>query len=256
LNETLPSGAIFITTNGFRLISNKHYDVNLNTNVVKKHPQNIPLKMNFDEVYYGTKIESAHWAYLVQGSSDILIQKQEDKIYYSNIRTIESFKKLFFIHNYLIQCKNDSLIRWSPDGVILKALNIREHVTNYKKIDLNTKEESIIDLFWYATLTLGLSIAFYFWNNFRNKLQMKSYTWQNPLISVLVGISATKLTTEQLDKLLDIEGVTPLENKKYKRSRILQEINKEYEIKVGKTLITRVKDPEDGRKFLYEINMS
>jgi hypothetical protein len=184
-----------------------------------------------------------------------VLHKQEDKIYYSDVRTRETVKGFVFNHNDFVHCKKDSVMQWNPDGTMLKGFNIQKHVAYYKKFDLRPEKDSAFNLLLYASLILGLSIAIHFWNTVKKKQQKKSGVWQNPLIPALIAVSGTQVTTEQLDQLLEIEDVTPLENRKYKRSRMLQEINKEYEIKVGKTLITRRKDLDDGRKFIYEINI-
>ena len=61
------------------------------------------------------------------------------------------------------------------------------------------------------------------------------------------------MQANQLDVLLKIDDVVPDEYRKFKRARIIAEINEEYKLKQGKELILRFKDPDDGRKFLYKI---
>jgi len=255
LNGTLPIGIMYTTSKGFRVLSDACYEVNMHTRTFKKFPLELPFNIDTENIYYGIKLETAHWAYLLQGGNNIVLHKQEDKIYYSDVRTRETVKGFVFNHNDFVHCKKDSVMQWNPDGTMLKGFNIQKHVAYYKKFDLRPKKDSAFNLLLYASLILGLSIAIHFWNTVKKKQQKKSGVWQNPLIPALIAVSGTQVTTEQLDQLLEIEDVTPLENRKYKRSRMLQEINKEYEIKVGKTLITRRKDLDDGRKFIYEINI-
>lgn len=62
------------------------------------------------------------------------------------------------------------------------------------------------------------------------------------------------LAVEDLDKILKIDSLSSLENKKVRRSRLVKEINHFSEHKWGFQLIKRKRNPNDKRYFLYEIH--
>jgi len=74
------------------------------------------------------------------------------------------------------------------------------------------------------------------------------------MIVRLLNYSGQKLSQEELDKILEIDNIISIDTMKSRRAALFNEINKEYSIKRGTDLITRVPDPLDKRKFLYYIS--
>ncbi|MCS5489162.1 hypothetical protein [Algoriphagus limi] len=69
----------------------------------------------------------------------------------------------------------------------------------------------------------------------------------------LLYLQGETLTTEQLDQVLEIDGIPNLDRKKVKRSRLIKAINKHSVAKWGYTLITKKRNPEDKRFMIYKV---
>jgi len=61
------------------------------------------------------------------------------------------------------------------------------------------------------------------------------------------------ITQEELDRILGLEGVSQNETLRYRRAKIINEINEHYKVIRGELMIKRKKDPADKRRFLYRI---
>jgi len=62
------------------------------------------------------------------------------------------------------------------------------------------------------------------------------------------------LTMEEFDRLLKIDSLSSEESKKVRRSRLIKDINRQSEDKLGYTLINRKRNPLDKRYLYYEIH--
>ncbi len=158
------------------------------------------------------------------------------------------------MYNYsLIQFKNDSIIKWSPEGIIISAVDVRELVKYFKPLEVETKYtllQKALGIFGFLCFAGG----FYFLWRKRNKRRLlKEKPWQNQNIPLILHSMGKTMQANQLDILLKIDDVVPVEYRKFKRARIIAEINEEFKIKLGKELIFRYKDPDDGSKFMYKI---
>lgn len=69
----------------------------------------------------------------------------------------------------------------------------------------------------------------------------------------LMEYSGQTLSQEQLDIAFGIDQINPAETQRSKRSNLIKEINHEYYKIRGVELVSRIQDPTDKRKFLYQI---
>ena len=70
---------------------------------------------------------------------------------------------------------------------------------------------------------------------------------------LVLAYSGKLLTTEALDQILGIDGLTNFDSKRMKRARMVRDINEKYFDQAGKELIVRDKKPEDKRYVFYKI---
>lgn len=249
----LPNTPMYTTDFGFRIIGDTCYDVLIDKKTVKKIKVEFPIDIWSKDTYYGSKPESNLWAVLLLGGQKLFYDKKGKKLHYSELNTdAEPYRDLFKASDW-VQFKNDSLINWSPDGNIISTLKISEMVKLYKRFEVDEKKNNGLRMLGYITLIFGLIASITFWKIRKRKQAYQGESWQNDLISHLLNAKISDINTEQLDRMLGIDEITPLEYRKYRRSRIIHEINEEFNIKFGKDLISRYKDPEDGRRYLYKI---
>lgn len=75
----------------------------------------------------------------------------------------------------------------------------------------------------------------------------------HPLMVKLEQYHGNSLSQEELDAALEINHIRSPESRRYRRSQLIKEINKHQKINHSTTYINRVRDPEDGRRYLYHI---
>ncbi|MBK9722843.1 MAG: hypothetical protein IPO78_14695 [Saprospiraceae bacterium] len=101
-------------------------------------------------------------------------------------------------------------------------------------------------------LIVGILICFIIYKkNGRSKKLPPKFT--NPIIDKILVHTGKTLTQEELDVVLGIDQINPAETQRSKRSNAFKEINHEYSKLYGLDLITRIENPEDKRKYLYQI---
>ncbi|MBK8448708.1 MAG: hypothetical protein IPL42_01255 [Saprospiraceae bacterium] len=101
-------------------------------------------------------------------------------------------------------------------------------------------------------MIVGILICFIIYKkNGRSKKLPPKFT--NPIIDKILVHTGKTLTQEELDVVLGIDQINPAETQRSKRSNAFKEINHEYSKLYGLDLITRIENPEDKRKYLYQI---
>ena len=255
LSEALPLGPAMINGDVLRIISDTCFDVNLHTLQVNKYPIESLSKTEKSLVAKGIKTESRLWDFFALGKYNFLFHKTENKLYYSDVLTTEVVDKSFFYHHSLIQFKNDSLLKWSPDGLLLSTIDLKELIKFYQPVEINPKQSKLPIMLGGISTILLISAAIIFWRKRQRKTKLTNKSWQNPMISKIIPLAGTTISTDQIDNILALDGVVIMEYRKFKRSKLISQINDEFKLKFGKELVVRIKDPDDGRKFLYEIKV-
>jgi hypothetical protein len=222
---------------------------------MKKYPVESISKAEKSLVAKGLKMESRIWNFLTLGKFSYLYHHTDQKLYYSDVLATEVVDKSFFYHYSLIQFKNDSLVKWAPDGTLLSVIDIKELIKFYQPVEIQPKQSKLLFILGCISIFLLMSGASIYWRKRQRKKRLIKNSWQNPAISKIIPFAGTIISTEQLDNFLELEGVVLMEYRKFKRSKTISAINEEFKMKFGKKLIVRIKDPEDGRKFLYEIKV-
>ncbi len=131
----------------------------------------------------------------------------------------------------LVPYENSSILKWILLSSLLVILLIIYQIFRKRKIK-NTAQSGETN-FEQSNQTSGNLIE-------------ESPIWDE-LIKTLSQSPKSVLSTEELDQLLNISHLEP-DSRKLKRHRIISEIQKQ-----NPTLITRIKDSTDRRKFQYRI---
>jgi hypothetical protein len=100
-------------------------------------------------------------------------------------------------------------------------------------------------------IMLGIGGYVYF---FRAKSKVPGSEDLSQLVDQVTQMKGNTLSSDELDQSLNIPEYLSPENARYKRSKLVNEINDYYRIRFNTELITRIKDPTDKRKFFYRIN--
>ena len=110
--------------------------------------------------------------------------------------------------------------------------------------------------FYWITIALvvfiiGVSIG-WFISRFKKDSIEDDYIPSELIVQVMLN-SGQLMGSDKMDEMLGTGDDPNPDSRRVKRSRIIQEINTEYQIIASKELITRQRDPNDKRFMLYKI---
>ncbi len=115
------------------------------------------------------------------------------------------------------------------------------------------KTQAGLNYFIIGFVLIFIIAGVYFFYFKKRHVPAAQEDFQELLERVLRNAGKT-LSSEELDETLNIPDYLTPENLRYKRSKLVNELNGMYKIKHSSELITRIKDPADKRKFFYRIN--
>jgi hypothetical protein len=106
------------------------------------------------------------------------------------------------------------------------------------------------------------AVFFAFWKFYRPRrsplLDRKSTVWEESNFSVLLRMrhyTQQMITQEEMDTILGIQEQKNPDIRKVSRSRAIKSINEAMESKIGRPIISRVRDKVDKRVILYRIEV-
>jgi len=189
-----------------------------------------------------------------------LIEKKNDSIFESNLSPFKGI--LNALKNGMIYVKGDSMFCYDRSFKLEGAYDAQSERDFFKPIKV--VNNSILGGFskWLIVLAAGLLIAFiiYFATRKKHKpfleegiLSEAELDLEHPLIIKLQNFNGVGLSQDQLDEIFEINHILSPESKRFRRSQQIKEINQLYRISQQMDMITRVKDPTDKRKFIYQI---
>lgn len=107
---------------------------------------------------------------------------------------------------------------------------------------------------YYTFVLLFLAFTGLVWYYRRKQSQSQTTTnLEHPILIRIMEYSGHTLSQEQLDIAFGIDQINPAETQRSKRSNLIKEINHEFYKIRGVELVSRIQDPTDKRKFLYQI---
>lgn len=184
-------------------------------------------------------------SFLEDGSQFPLINKRTNEVYLSQRQPFKGIRDRR-ISNSSIYIEGNSMTIIYPDRSSIKYRVTDE--LEYYNLESSQSETWQIAAGGLVILFIGLAILFY--RNFNsNKLKNS----ENQLFEPFKEYSGDLIDSEQLDKILGINGIINRETRKYKRAALVKEINNWSTTNYGKDLIERERDPSDKRFYLYRI---
>lgn len=196
--------------------------------------KNYTLAVNFNQILLDKKNKSIH--YLDRGAF-IFIHGSYDGYY----RVIDDY---IAIYNNKLEFEMTEAINTDIE---------RYHQLYPVNATALSETDSDINYLLILTALVLLGIGGYIFL-FRRKIKAPSSEDMHQLVDQLIPIIGKTLSSDELDQALNIPEYLSPENARYKRSKLVNEINDYYRVKFSIDLITRIKDPNDKRKFFYRIN--
>ncbi len=261
VKEPIGNGISFLK-NSFLYILNpeKHIDgypdenigvnsLRIDLKTLKTESINFNFKVNSKD-----RIETENFI-VFTGKPTEIIDKKNLKLYHNDLKGFDClYKTLTLIDNGLLfYSKNDSLLVFDKDFNKICKTDVNSEIKNFdKEVNSFNLQAIIIGL---ILLGSALLISFIIY-----KRRKKYFTLKNnidkfnvPEIEKFLAYSGKTITIEELDVILGIEKIRNAETQRFKRSKMINAINQETRIKTGTELIHRIPDPEDKRRFLYEV---
>jgi len=235
------------------------YGLNLKTHTWFRVESKIELKAKMNTLLGGIVFDFENSVLIIKGESSLFIEKKSKKVFYRPIEYIDD-NKIEFCYN---DCMKALIIHGGMQKVIIPRL---EKDAKYMGEICFTDIENISDIdsftaamrfpwFWGGSLLLVLGFVLGLFLMTTKKLKKRTLGSHNhtDLIKKLIQENDVLLATHELDNLLVISGDLNADSRRVKRSRIIHEVNSEYQLMAGKKLITRERDPKDKRYMLYRI---
>jgi hypothetical protein len=186
--------------------------------------------------------------------SKVMVDKRNHEIFHGNdsdMEVVHMFKNAVLIH---IRGNNITYFNSSD----FKEINLDEaRLLAVYTIKENVQTGKTKGRMWFISFLFAAFIAAFWY--YKKKQQAKKAREQyselpvNPIVQKIESFDENILTTEQLDSILEIDYIQTSETLRYKRSILIKQINDSYKNNSGHALIERIKDPIDGRRYLYEI---
>lgn len=184
-----------------------------------------------------------------------LINKRKQALSFNNLTCFEGIKNLDFRKKMFFHTRNDLVSVYDRNMRLILKFDIESELKGFEPV----RSKSLNYYFLIPGIVIFLISAsglVYFKRKKTKSSINKSKTdkFGHPLIEKFMALSGQTITVEELDVILGIENILHAETQRYKRSKIINAINQETSMKTGKELIHRIPDPEDKRRFLYEVN--
>jgi hypothetical protein len=230
------------------LKTGKSFKIDLKT--LKKSEINISFKTRTGDV-----IETENF-WLRTTKPTYLIDKRNGKLYFNNLTCFEGFKNLDFRNKMFFYIKNDQVNVYDFNQKLILKFDIESELKGFEPM-----KQTINPIYYFlATGIIVIFLALAGWLIYiKRKRKITTQINGNnhsghQYINDLMLLSGKTITVEELDSILGLDGIINAETQRYKRSSIINAINLEMQSSTGKKLIMRIQDPEDKRRFLYEVN--
>jgi len=177
-----------------------------------------------------------------------IYDKSEDKFLYSERGDIFFYSRHSFSSDNLAMI-TDTEIRVYDSSLKLRGIdNIEDNLDKFTYIRQATRP-AFLYILCILLIVMGLlGIIYARMKKHKTGLKENIYSWE-----FLEQKKGQLITQEELDRILGLEGVSQNETLRYRRAKIINEINEHYKVIRGELMIKREKDPADKRRFLYRI---
>ncbi len=239
----------FLNSKGLQLLGNSNLTVDFTRKKIdhKNKPAIHPSLVWQPDVQ---TVESEKY-YIIGTNPVTVIEKEQENIYFSDSDRLKNILNSYKNPVNLILIHGDTITTIDSTWTTIANYPIAKEVKTAKPVKSTDKTG-------YAFLIVpALALSLFFWIKRRKRIAKNTTSIQpdenTPYLQKLRVFSDKMITTEQLDEMLEINTSVHQESVRYRRSLLINSINEDYKLLQNKELITRVRDPKDGRKFMYKI---
>lgn len=186
------------------------------------------------------------------------IHKKDNQIGISELSPFPLFTKtlqsgIIHIKGNQVNCYDKHLNPMNSYDVESERKFFTEVTNPYEKLKSSSNRANVIYILILCAVLIAILAFYKFKHSLQPEVKSKKLS-AHPLISSLVSHKGKTLTQEQIDQIFEIDHIISPESKRFKRSQLIKELNKESQLIQNKEVISRKRDPEDGRRFIYKIN--
>lgn len=257
--EDIGSNASFINSNYLYIINpiskNQHIDLSKNhkglyrINLQTREVDKLSINPEMELIQPKMRIETDNY-YLPSRDPFQIIDKRNMMFKLSDITHVldlskQNYKSFIWIHGDSVSIQNTD----SQDTPIHLDFNLIYKNAPFAEFSIiETNKSSWIMGVFILVICIGFVI---YKKNGRSKKALPKFS--NPILEKIINHSGKTLNQEELDTILEIDQLISIDNQKTKRANMFKEVNSEYCKYYGIDLITRIPDPSDRRKYLYQI---
>ena len=185
----------------------------------------------------------------------VIINKKTKEIFYQ--KNTDTFDDIdFYFNNY-----SSGIVLFGGKQIALKNAVPTDFIStgylrfeNIKDLRLKEISKSSFSYWWLVIVLVAMIFGIFFGRHSKVLLRKISFK-ANPSIQLLSVLekSGSNYSSRELDVLLHIDDDKNSDSRRVRRSRIIKDLNKEYQKLEGKEIITRQKDLEDKRYIIFRI---
>jgi hypothetical protein len=260
--KDLPIGFAFLQAenNHLCVISNQgNYTISIPDNhVLDNYPAlHAPPFMEMNMHADAHAFETDSFLLILRGAPNALIDKKNNNVYIEDAKDNKLMRSMD--KNTFVQIRDHDFRIFNPDSGEADTLT-REAILDYfkgsevKPTNTATISRDWLILFGGAIGFTVLSLLYFFKKRrTKNHKGTPDKTEDIPCWSALLQLQGQTISSDQLDEILGIQHIVPNETLRHKRAQCIKQINLASITSFGAPLINRIQDPQDGRRFLYEI---
>ncbi|MEY3050361.1 MAG: hypothetical protein RLY31_146 [Bacteroidota bacterium] len=254
-SKDLPCGIAYLTDFGIRVIGRSpNFEIDIRKGVVRELGDRF---LSTERYLNFHNLPFENYTYLPVGHPRLLVDNRTGALYQSDQQRLIYFGKYDIDTDILLQhIVGDFVFVYHEEDSLIFSTSIEAELPFFTRIDLPSPYRRI----WFAGLSAGVILAgaaAMVWIR-RRKPPVPASDWptqyeDNEIINTLLGKVGQTLSQEELDMVLGITTIGSAENKRYRRSTLIKDINLQCKVSFGRELIRRLRDQKDGRQFVYEI---
>jgi hypothetical protein len=232
------------------------YEINIPENkIIKSDPLRPTLKKLMDgKSGNSSSYETDSFFLNLRGKPTVLIHKPSHKCFI-NDEIVDKLMELLRLNTFVQIRGNDFRIIDPAKGPIdtLTEARIEDffHIGNANDENNGTPRTSVILI---TLLTVSAFAAFiYIKKRKRQHLLFNDQNTDTSVIAKFKSYEGKTITLETLDEIFEIQHIISNETQRSKRASLIKQINQMSKSRNDTSLIQRIQDPQDGRRYLYEI---
>ena len=207
--------------------------------------------------YFDLDDYSVFTAYNKAEKGFMLFEKATNQFYFLSMRNNDLDKSAFYYYT-----KNELIFFDLEFGLTSIDFSTRDKVLlgDFREMAIKKNSKQLIINFLIILIVGLVLILLTVKRVFNRKQSLKGKEFDqfqdelSVFISRLMDLSGQTIGTDLLDEIIEINGIHSPENKRGRRSKIINGVNLKYRMIAGKDLIVRVKNEKDKRLVSYHIS--